>query len=52
MRQDLFDQLVESVTEMKAIQAGRQKPSRVTRAEDLLATSTPDVAALRARFKG
>lgn len=51
MRKELFDQLVESVKEMKAIQAGRRKPSRVTRAEDVLNTETPDVAALRAHFK-
>ena len=51
MRKDLFDQLVESVKEMKAIQAGRRKPSRVTRAEEVLESATPDVAALRARFK-
>jgi putative transcriptional regulator len=50
MRQDLFDELVESVKEMKAIQAGRQKPSRVVRADELLSAETPDVAALRARF--
>ena len=31
MRKDLFDQLVASVTQMKAIQAGRLKPGRVTR---------------------
>jgi len=51
MRKDLFDQLVESVNEMKAIQAGTRKPSRVTRAEDLLQNGTPDVAALRAHFQ-
>ncbi len=51
MRKDLFDQLVESVKEMKAIQAGRLKPARVTRAAELLSTGSPDVAALRARFK-
>ncbi len=51
MRRDLFDQLVESVKEMKAIQAGRRKPGRVTRVEDLLNTGIPDVAALRAHFK-
>ena len=51
MRKDLFEQLVESVKEMKAMQAGRRKPSRVTRAEDVLATGTPDVATLRAHFK-
>lgn len=51
MRKELFDQLVESVNEMKAIQAGRRKPARVTRAEDVLNTETPDVASLRAHFK-
>jgi putative transcriptional regulator len=51
MRKELFDQLVESVNEMKAIQAGRRKPSRVTRAVDVLNTEAPDVAALRAHFK-
>lgn len=50
MKQDMFDELLESVKEMKAIQAGRLKPSRVTRLDDLL-SATPDVAALRARFK-
>ncbi len=51
MRKDLFDQLVESVKQMKAIEAGRIKPARVTRAEDLLRGESPNVAALRARFK-
>jgi putative transcriptional regulator len=51
MRKDLFDELVESVKQMKEIEAGRLKPSRVTRAEDLLARTVPDVAALRERFK-
>ena len=51
MRKELFDQLVESVNEMKAIQAGRRKPARVTRAEDVRNTETPDVASLRAHFK-
>ncbi len=49
MRKDLFDQLVESVRQMKEIQAGRRKPSRVTRSEDLV-RGAPDVAALRADF--
>ena len=43
MRQDLFDELLQSVREMKAIQAGRAKPARVTRSEDLLG-DTPDGA--------
>ena len=51
MRQDLFEELVESVKEMKAIQAGKLTPSRVTRAEDVVAASQPDIAALRARFR-
>jgi putative transcriptional regulator len=50
MRKDLFDQLVESVKQMKEIEAGQRKPSRVTRSEELLAAGTPDVAALRAHF--
>ena len=51
MRKELFDQLVESVNEMKALQTGRQKPSRVTRAEDVLRSGSVDVAALRSRFR-
>jgi len=51
MRKDLFDQLVESVKQMKAVAAGRQKPHRATRAADLLGNGPPDVAALRAQFK-
>ena len=47
MRKELFDQLVASVTEMKAIERGELKPARVTRSEALLAT---DVQTLRARF--
>ncbi len=50
MRKDLFDQLLASITQMKEIEAGRRKPSRVTRGEDLLASEPPDVAALRAHF--
>ena len=50
MRKELFEQLVESVREMKAIRAGTLKPSRVTRAADLLGHGRIDVAALRARF--
>lgn len=47
MRKELFDQLVASVKEMKAVERGELKPARVTRSEDLLAT---DVRALRAHF--
>jgi putative transcriptional regulator len=51
MRKDLFAQLVESVKQMKAIEAGRLKASRVTRMEALAGGASPDVATLRARFK-
>ena len=51
MRQELFDQLVESVKEMKVIEAGRMKPARVTREANLTREGSLDVAALRARFK-
>lgn len=49
MRKDLFDQLVESVRQMKEIEAGQRKASRVTRSEELV-RGAPDVAALRAQF--
>ena len=51
MRKDLFEQLLESVKEAKAIAAGRRRASRVFRAEDLLTDEYPDVATLRAHFK-
>ena len=51
MREELFEQLVESVKQMKEIEAGRTKPARVTRAADLVQEGSLDVAALRARFK-
>lgn len=41
MRKALFDELVESVKEMKAIQAGRLKPARMTHASDLVRAETP-----------
>src|SRR3990170_725104 len=47
MRRELFEELVASIKEMKAIERGEMKPARVTRSEDLLAT---DVRALRAHF--
>lgn len=50
MRKDLFDELVESVKQMKKIESGRLKASRVIRTEDMLQADVPDVAALRARF--
>jgi putative transcriptional regulator len=51
MRKDLFDELVGSVKEMREIEAGRRRPSRVTRTADLVHADTPNIAALRARFK-
>lgn len=51
MRKDLFEQLLESVKEMKAIDAGRLKPGRVTRGENIVASVVPDVAKLRAHFR-
>ena len=51
MREELFDELVESVKQMKEIEAGRLEPARVTRASDLVQEGNLDVAALRARFE-
>ena len=51
MRKDLFSELVASVKEMKALQAGDLKPGRVTQAAQVLGRGAPDVAALRAHFK-
>jgi putative transcriptional regulator len=51
MRKELFEELVESVRQMKEIEAGRMKPSRVTRAAALMEEGSLDVAALRSRFK-
>ncbi len=51
MRKALFDELVQSVKEMKAIRAGILKPGRVTTSQEILERAIPDVAALRRRFK-
>jgi len=51
MRKVLFDELLESVNQMKAIHAGRLKPSRVTNSRDLATGDPSQVADLRARFK-
>ncbi|MDH3208472.1 MAG: helix-turn-helix domain-containing protein [Gemmatimonadota bacterium] len=51
MREELFDELVESVKQMKEIEAGRMEPSRVTSAAELVQDGSLDVAALRARFE-
>lgn len=50
MRKELFEELVASVRQMKEIQAGRRKPSRVTRAEGLGTRDAVDVVALRNQF--
>ena len=51
MRKDLFDELLESVTEAKAIVRGRKAPSRAFSAHEILHGQHPDVAALRKHFK-
>ena len=50
MRKDLFDELIESVKEAKAISRGRKAPSRAFSAEEIL-HQHPDAATLRAHFK-
>jgi len=51
MRKDLFDELIESVTEAKAIARGRKAPSRAFSADEVLHGQHPDVATLRKHFK-
>ncbi|HRP07039.1 MAG TPA: NadS family protein [Gemmatimonadales bacterium] len=51
MRQELFDELIESVKQMGEIRSGRRKPARVIRADQLLGSDVPDVAALRRHFR-
>ena len=51
MRKDLFDELLESVTEAQAIVKGRKAPSRVFSAHEILHGQHPDVATLRKHFK-
>lgn len=46
MRKDMFDELMQSVREMKEVEAGRMTPARVTYVEDLI----DDVPRLRASF--
>ena len=50
MRKDLFDELISSVQEAKAIAARNKNASRRFRAEDLLTDEHPDVATLREHF--
>lgn len=47
MKEELFQELVESVKEMGAIMRGEKEPERVFRFSE---TDAPDVAVLRARF--
>jgi len=51
MRKQLFEELLESVSEAKAIARGRTKPSRTFTAEEILHGQHPDVATLRKHFK-
>jgi putative transcriptional regulator len=51
MRKGLFDELLESVTEAKAIVRGRKAPSRACSAHEILHGQHPDVAALMKHFK-
>jgi len=51
MRKDLFDELLESVKEAKAISQGRKAPSRAFSAEEILHGQHLDVATLRKHFK-
>lgn len=51
MRKDLFDELLQSVAEAKAITQGRTAPSRAFEADEILHRQHPDVTALRRRFK-
>ena len=51
MRQALFDELLESVKEAKAIARGRRAPSRTFSAAEILHGQHPDVARLRKHFR-
>ncbi|MBW7933508.1 MAG: helix-turn-helix domain-containing protein [Gemmatimonadaceae bacterium] len=50
MRIELFDELLESVTEAKAIARGKKAPTRAFGTAEVLAGRHPDVAALRKHF--
>ena len=51
MRKTDFEELLESVRQMKAIQAGTMAPGRVHRREDILAAFIPDAARIRKSLK-
>lgn len=50
MRKELFNELLESVTEAKAIARGKKPGSRTFSADEVLNGRHPDVAALRKHF--
>lgn len=51
MRPEMFAELIESIKEMREIEAGRQKPARVTTLADLIDADLHDVAAIRNRYR-
>ena len=51
MRKELFDELLESVTEAKAITSGRKSASRAFSVREILHEQHPDVVTLRKHFK-
>lgn len=50
MRKADFEQLLESIQEMKDVIAGRRPPARVTTVEELVARVSGDAAAIRAEL--
>ena len=50
MRKEMFEELLQSIREMKEIEAGRLKPARITSSEEILRRDVRDVAALRHHF--
>ncbi|MBX3132779.1 MAG: helix-turn-helix domain-containing protein [Gemmatimonadaceae bacterium] len=50
MRKEMFEELLQSIREMKEIEAGRLKPARITSSEEILSRDVRDVAALRQHF--
>ena len=51
MREELFEELLESVQQMQEIRKGARAPARVTTPADLGLTTAPDAAAIRLRMK-
>ena len=50
MRKADFEELLESIREMKEVMAGRREPARVTSAEEVVARVAGDAAAIRAEL--